>query len=460
MTEHLTTTFVAKVMSERGYRVIAGPETPVTGGAADSRKVQAGDLFTAFPGENVDGNAFVAQALENGAAAAICERAPEGEWPGRTIVVAPDATKAVGELAHAWRKEWGGPVVGITGTVGKTTAKGLTATALSTRFRTHRSEGNFNSREGLPLALMSLRRDHEVSVLEMGMDSPGEMDYLCAIAEPHIGVVLNIGLTHISKLGSIEAIAREKLALVRNLPESGIAIINIDDPRIAEARDSLRCRVIPFGEEVPPGGLTYSSAVDLGLSGSEFRVHLLAEYAQAHSPLPGLHTIPAALCAIAVCYAMGMSLPQATAALASADLREGRMQVRQSDTGATILDDRYNSSPASLAGALLLLRGREGRRIALLGRMAELGEYEETEHEKIGVLAAECCDLLFAVGLPCKAMVEAAHAAGLAAAYWFEDKREAAVAVRERLTIGDTVLVKASRSQEFETIIPFLEGAA
>jgi UDP-N-acetylmuramoyl-tripeptide--D-alanyl-D-alanine ligase len=208
------------------------------------------------------------------------------------------------------------------------------------------------------------------------------------------------------------------------------------------------------------GGLSYHDPVDLGLSGSEFHLFFGPEHVLARSPLPGLHTIPAALCAIAVCYAMGMSLPQATAALASADLREGRMQVRQSDTGATILDDRYNSSPASLAGALLLLRGREGRRIALLGRMAELGEYEEGEHEKIGALAAGCCDLLFAVGLPCKAMVEAAHAAGLAAAYWFEDKREAAVAVRERLAIGDTVLVKASRSQEFETIIPFLEGAA
>src|SRR5689334_5601201 len=175
----LTTAYVAAQMRARGYNVREGPGTPVTGGAADSRKVAPGDLFTAFPGENSDGNGFVAEALQNGAVAAICERAPGGDWPDRTIVVAPDATRAVGELAHAWRMECGPRVVGITGTVGKTTAKEMTAATLARRWRTHKSGGNFNSREGLPLALMSLRRDHQVSVLEMGMDSPGEIAYLC-----------------------------------------------------------------------------------------------------------------------------------------------------------------------------------------------------------------------------------------------------------------------------------------
>ena len=225
MTEHLTTTFVAATMRAHGYLVVAGPEAEINGGAADSRLVRAGDLFTAFPGERLDGNRFVADALANGAVAAICQRVPQGDFPDKTIVVAPDATRAVGELANAWRRECNPRVVGITGTVGKTTTKDLTAAAVGGAFKTHKSAGNFNSREGLPLALMSLRRDHQVSILELAMDSIGEILYLCEIAEPEIGVVLNVGLTHVEKLGTIEAIQREKLTLARYLPESGTAEI-------------------------------------------------------------------------------------------------------------------------------------------------------------------------------------------------------------------------------------------
>ncbi|HEY4668844.1 MAG TPA: Mur ligase family protein, partial [Tepidiformaceae bacterium] len=211
----MTTAFVAEQMGARGYRVHRGPDGPVTGGAADSRLVKPGDLFTAFPGENTDGNLFVGDALRNGAIAVICERAPEEMPAGATVVVAPNATRAVGELANAWRRECNPRVIGITGTVGKTTAKELTYATLAARFKTHHSEGNLNSREGLPLALMSLRREHEVAVLEMAMDSRGEIVELCEIAEPDAGAVLNIGLTHVSKLGSIEAIANEKLSLPR-----------------------------------------------------------------------------------------------------------------------------------------------------------------------------------------------------------------------------------------------------
>ncbi|MEX1103757.1 MAG: Mur ligase family protein, partial [Dehalococcoidia bacterium] len=175
MNGHLTTSIVAAEMRARGYEVHEGPDLQIEGGAADSRSVRAGELFTGFHGEHADGNDFVADALRNGAVAAICERMPEGEWPEKTIVIAPDARKAVGELARAWRMTCAPTVVGITGTVGKTTCKDITAAVLGARFRTHKSEGNLNSREGLPLALLSLQRDHEVSVLELAMDSPGEI---------------------------------------------------------------------------------------------------------------------------------------------------------------------------------------------------------------------------------------------------------------------------------------------
>lgn len=456
----LSTAFVAGTMRHHGYRVLEGPDLPVTSGVADSRKVTAGSLFAAFAGENTDGNLYVAEALERGAVAVVCQDAPVRDWPNATIVVAPDTTEAMAQLAHAWLKACSPKVVGITGTVGKTTAKDLIAAVVGQRFNTHKSEGNLNSREGLPLALMSLRRDHEVSVLEMAMDSKGEILELCRIAEPTVGVVLNVGLTHVSKLGSIEAIAEEKLSLARYLGPDGTAVINIDDPRLDTGRVGLECGVIPFSTTHRPDALAASNVTDRGLSGTGFDVHF-AGGAPVHvrSPLPGTHTLPAALAAIAVGQALGMTLREAADAVTASTVG-GRMETRTSDTGATLLDDRYNSSPASLAGALRLLARMPGQRIALLGRMAELGDHEDEEHRKAGRLAAACCDLLVAVGEPCRALVSAAKDDGLVDSHHFEDKVEAAALVRERMRPGDHVLIKASRSQAFETLIPYLEGAA
>jgi UDP-N-acetylmuramoyl-tripeptide--D-alanyl-D-alanine ligase len=462
VSQHLTTAFVAACMRAQGYRVAEGPDVDVTGGAADSRKVTPGDLFTAFPGENSDGNMFVADALRNGAVAAICERAPEGEWPGRTVVVADNATRAVGELAHAWRMECGPRVVGITGTVGKTTAKELTAATLSQRFRTHKSEGNFNSREGLPLAVMSLRRDHQVSVLEMGMDSPGEIAYLCDIGQPTVGVVLNIGLTHVSKLGSIEAIEREKLSLARWLPENGTAVLNFDDERIARGAAGLRCKIISFGSGRRADGPTLAWALmrSQPLEGSRFTVTYDGVTARGRSPVPGDHTIPAAMTAIGVSLALGMNLTQAVNAVKKADV-PGRARMVTNPRGATIIDDRYNSSPESLAGALRMLANyRRGRRIAVIGRMAELGEHEEAEHRKAGAVAGTSCDVLAAVGAECEPLAAAAREAGLKDVRWFETKEEAAADVVREMRAGDVVLVKASRGAKFETILPQLESAA
>ncbi len=456
--EVLTTAWIAATMRARGYDVVEGPVRAINAGAADSRRVRAGDLFAAYAGENTDGNLYVAEALAGGAVAAVCVRPPA--QPGdATIVVTTDVIQAMAELAHAWLRASRPRVVGITGTVGKTTTKDLVAAVLSTQFRTHKSEGNLNSREGLPLAVMSLRPDHDVSVLELAMDSAGEILELCRIAEPTVGVVLNVGLTHISKLGSIEAIEAEKLSLARYLGPDGWAVMNADDPRVAAGAEGLRCQVITFGQ-APGARLRATTLVDHGLAGTTFEVLLDgAAPLPVASPLPGLHTVPAALAAIGVGHALGMTIAEGVDAVSHAE-GGGRMTVRKSDSGATLLDDRYNSSPASLAGALRLLKSLPGRRLALLGKMAELGEHEAEEHRLAGTLAAECCDQLFAVGDPCRVLVEAARRAGLADAHWYEDKDEAARTARRQLRAGDFLLIKASRSQAFETLIPLLEGAA
>ncbi|MEO8539815.1 MAG: UDP-N-acetylmuramoyl-tripeptide--D-alanyl-D-alanine ligase [bacterium] len=457
MNSNLTTGFVATEMRQRGYAVVEGPERAISGGAADSRKVVPGDLFTAFPGENTDGNAYVEAALAAGAAAVICTRPPVGHWPEATVVVAPDATRAVGELAHAWRKECDPKVVGITGTVGKTTAKEFTAGLLEQRFRTHKSVGNFNSREGLPLALMSLRREHEVSVLEIGMDSKGEIAELAAIAEPEVGAVLNIGLTHVSKLGSIEAITEEKLSLVRALPRTGTALLNADDERVFGVAAQLSCQVITFGES-EDAILRRGSVTDRGLGGTSFDVSFGGITERVNSPLPGMHTIPAVLTAMAAGLALGMNLRGAASAAEQADVA-GRARVLKLESGAILIDDRYNSSPASLTGALRMLGGLGGRRIAFLGRMAELGEFEEDEHRKAGTVAAANCDILVCSGPTCLALADAARAAGLADVRWFATKEEAAAELEELLQPGDTVLVKASRGEAFETVIAGMEEA-
>jgi UDP-N-acetylmuramoyl-tripeptide--D-alanyl-D-alanine ligase len=456
MSASLTTGFVAREMRARGYTVYEGADQPITGGAADSRKVAAGDLFGAFPGENVDGNDYVTQAVRAGAVAVVCSREPEVRAPGVTVVAA-STTEAVGHLARAWRRECAPQVVGITGTVGKTTAKEFTAAVLSQRFRTHHSAGNLNSREGMPLALMSLRRDHEVSVLEMAMDSKGENAELCAIAEPRVGAVLNIGLTHVSKLGSIEAIAEEKLSLVRSLPREGTALLNADDARVGAVAGELACEVITFGES-EGASLRRGPITDRGLAGTSFDVSYGETTERVNSPLAGAHTVPAALVAIGTSLALGMNLRGAASAVGRAEAT-GRATVTTAPSGATIIDDRYNSSPASLAGALRMLAGLGGRRIALLGRMAELGEFEEREHRAAGEVAAASCDILVCSGETCRPLAEAARAAGHADVRWFATKEEAAAEVAGMLEAGDFVLVKASRGEEFETILPLLEGA-
>ena len=455
----MAASFLAERLHARGHRVAAGESAmPVTGGAADSRLVRPGDLFAAFRGERRDGNDFAAEALARGAAAVVCERAPAGDWPDRTIAVVDDTRAAMSALARDWRRACGATVVGVTGTVGKTTTKELTAAALGARFRTHRSPGNLNSREGLPLALMSLRPDHEVSVLEMAMDSRGEIAELCAIAEPSAGAVLNVGATHLEKLGSLEAIACEKLSLARALPRHGTAILNVDDERIAAVAGELACEVIGFGASAE-ARLRRGETRDLGLEGSEFTVAYEGAEARVRLRLPGAHLAAAALAAIGAGLALGASLAEAAEAVSEARV-DGRLRVRRAASGALILDDAYNASPASVAGALRLLRGLGGRRVALLGEMAELGELAEREHRRIGRLAAGCCDALAATGPLGRALAEEARAGGLGEARWFARAEEAAAFAAGIARAGDHVLVKASRGQAFERLLPLLEGTA
>lgn len=457
MSGRLTTEVIRDVLTREGAEVYFGGAAEILDGVADSRQAKPGDLFAAFRGEHQDGNEFIDEALDRGAVAAVCERTPAKRWSDRTVAVVNDTRSAMATLAKAWRATCDATVVGITGTVGKTSAKELTAATLRQRFRTHWSKENFNSYEGLPLALASLRRDHEVSVLEMAMDRRGEIAELCDIARPRIGTVLNIGVTHAEKVGTIEDIAQEKLSLVRSLPPEGTALLNVDDPRVAAVRDTLPCAVLPFGTG-PDAELRASAIRDCGLDGITFVVSYRGEKVEAHSPLPGVHTLPAALTALGACLALGLPVAEATSLLSRAE-PVSRMVARRGVGGWLLLDDRYNASPASMEGALRFLAARKGRRIAFLGGMAELGPYSEAEHRRIGRVAVECCDLLVVSGELAMPLADEAEQAG-GTVVWFGHKDEAAAWLAPRLQPGDVVLVKASRGQAFETVIPQLEGRA
>ena len=301
MSNILTTGFVARVMTEHGYLVIPGTNRPISGGASDSRLVRSGNLFAAFRGESLDGNDFVEQAIQAGASAVICEKQATEVPSDVTVITVPDTRAGIKDLAHAWRSTSNARVIGITGTVGKTTAKEAVAATLGVKHRVHRSAGNMNSREGLPLALLTLRKDDEISVLEMAMDSKGEILELCQVAAPSIGVVLNIGLTHVSRLGSPDAIAREKLSLPRFLPNSGTAILNAKDPAVDSVAKELRCRVIRFGSQDSGASLIYSDLEDCGLGGYSFSVSFEgAGPVRATANITGVHTLPAALTALVV----------------------------------------------------------------------------------------------------------------------------------------------------------------
>jgi len=292
--------------------------------------------------------------------------------------------------------------------------------------------------------------------LELAMDRPGEIVALCEMVGPEVGVVLNVGLTHVSKLGSIEAIAAEKLSLPRQLPASGTAVLNADDPRVAPVAKELRCGVVTFGRQ--PGATIRAAEVhSRGLDGTDFTLEAEGRSYRAHSPLAGEHTLPAALAAIAIAVSVGMKAAEAIEALAAANYT-GRMVRRAGRGGSVLLDDRYNSSPASLEGALRLLATTGGRRIALLGAMAELGDGEAAEHCRLGAIAAETCDIVAASGEAARVLVEAARKHGLARARWFESREEAASWIQAQLGAGDNVLIKASRSQAFERIVPLLEA--
>lgn len=448
---------VAEIVALTGGQLLQGsPATPVSGFAYDSRKVGAGDCFVAMPGERVDGHDYTGKAAGAGAACVIAARPVAA--PGAALVVVPDPLIALGQLGRAQRERFPVPIVGITGSVGKTTTKELVAAALGSRFNVFRSVGNLNSEVGLPITLMDLGSEHEVAVLEMGMRALGEIEYLTSIARPDIGIVTNVGPTHLELLGTIANIARAKSELVRSLPPGGAAVLNADDELVAAMAADSPCPVWFYGFGAADRGARWVTVRDLrrdGETGQRFTLVSSEGEAEAFLPALGRHIAMGAMAAAAAGLALGISLAEVAAGLATYVPSGSRMRILN-EGGVRLLDDTYNAAPVSVIAALGVMRqlAGEGRCIAVLGDMFELGAAAEEGHRQVGEAAGRLADELVAVG---DLALHIAAAGGKAARHC-AGKPEAIDELKRIVRAGDTVLVKGSRGMAMEEIVQALEN--
>jgi UDP-N-acetylmuramoyl-tripeptide--D-alanyl-D-alanine ligase len=461
------------------FRPIA--TTVITDAVIDSRQVIPGSLFVAIPGEKLDGHDFVGEAFRRGASFALIQRDAVADGSFRTIDLravlsielfsradlnppiclrVENTVTALQQIARYWRRKLDLRVVGITGSVGKSTTKEMVSEVLSTRYRTLKSPGNLNNEIGLPLTMLRLSTGHQRAVFEMGFYVPGEIAFLCDIALPQVGVVTNIGTVHAERAGSQEAIARGKAELVQALPPApnGVAILNFDDPWVRQMEEKTKARVFFYGLS-REANLWADNVVGLGLEGIRFRLHYQGETLHVRIPLIGRHSVHTALRAAAVGLMEGMNWQEILEGL-----NQGHTQLRlaavRSQTGALLLDDTYNASPESMLAALNLLDELEGRKVAVLGDMLELGPYERGGHEMVGLRAAQVVSVLLTLGERAHLIADAARRAGMkkSSIVEFVEFEPLIDWLKVNLTKDDAVLIKGSHGLRMDRIASMLES--
>jgi UDP-N-acetylmuramoyl-tripeptide--D-alanyl-D-alanine ligase len=420
------------------------PGERVTGWSVDTRTLSPGDLFFALRGPNHDGHAYVALALEKGAAAVIVEH----PTPGANVLLVPDSLAALQNLAAWARQHWGGRIVGVTGSAGKTTVKDAIAHLLAVELRVGKTVGNFNNHVGVPLSILRLPDESRAGVVEMGMNHAGEIRALAAIAKPDLGVVTNVGYAHVEAFDSIDGVALAKRELIEALdPQAGIAVLNADDPRVLGFREIHPGRTITFGFSDEAD--VRATDIALTLEGTRFRVDGI----DFHSTLAGRHGVLNLLAGMAVARAFEIPLERLRSAVATFTIGKMRGE-RLEHNGITIWNDCYNSNPEAVRAMLDVLRSTPARRhIAVLGEMLELGTAAEFLHRQAGRWAAESgLDALIAVGGGAQFMAEEAVRAGMPpqSVHFFERPEGAGEFVRQLAQAGDAILFKGSRGVRIE----------
>lgn len=418
------------------------------GANIDSRNIKPGELFVALKGVR-DGHDYISKALEKGAAAVLCQHA-DGDFPA---IVVKDSRIALGDIARGERNRLGAKVVGITGSVGKSTTKEMIACVLEGTYRVGKSMVNYNNDLGLPMSVLALPDDTQVAVLEMGMNHFREMAYLTSIAQPNVAVIINIGTMHIENLGSIEGILKAKLEILEGMKEEDTLIFNGDDQLLWNVHKQQKVAPVYFGVSnqackvradhisFTPDGIGF----DVCWDGPDFRVEL---------PVEGEHFVADALAAVTVGLNLNVSPENIQKNLAAFANMEGRQEIFEAK-GCTIIKDCYNAGPESMTAALTVLGNRKGRRVAVLGDMLELGSCSQAEHYRIGRIAAEKTDLVLAYGANAPRVIGGAITGGMdrSHALAYEDRDSMAKALLRLYKPGDVILFKGSHSMRMDLVL-------
>lgn len=461
-----------------------GAEPALSSVVLDSREAGRGSLFVALAGEKADGHDYIEDAFNRGAIAALVQRVPNGlgqspdrallfstidfrrgeagsiaAWDGSLPVclLVDDTVKALQNAAQLWRDQFDVQVIGITGSVGKSSTKELTYTVLSQRYATFKSPGNRNSVLGLPPAIFDLREEHERAVLEMGMYTTGEITRLCEITRPAIGVVTMIGPVHLERAGSMETIVAAKRELVESLPKDGVAILNRDDDRVMEMAAHTQARVFTYGLD-NRADLWADQIHSMGLGGVRFTLHHDSEKLFMSVPMLGRHSVHTALRATAVGLVEDLSWEEIATGLSETSMAEFRLVAVPGPKHSVIIDDTYNSSPDSALAALNLLSELEGRKIAVMGDMLELGQMEKDSHRLIGRRVADIAQILVAVGERSRIIASEAQKVGMLQKniHWVENAQEAIPLVEHMICEQDVILIKGSYGMRMDQIVSAL----
>jgi UDP-N-acetylmuramoyl-tripeptide--D-alanyl-D-alanine ligase len=421
--------------------------------STDSRTIKPGELFVALHGENFDAHDFVEAVAKSGAAGALVNRNWRGHVPTNfALIRATDTLNAYQQIAANYRQSLTLKVLAITGSNGKTSTKDFAASVLARKFRVTKTEGNFNNHVGLPRTILEATSEDQVAVWEIGMNHPGEIPQLSKIAAPDAAIITNVGVAHIEFMGSREAIAKEKGALAEAVGPQGTVILNADD-RFSKGIAALaRAKVVFAGTT---DGSVRAIEIRQSADGSEFTILEGAHRCRAQLPVAGLHMVQNALLAVAAGRAFGLSIEESAAGLAAAPLTKARLQIKEI-AGVHFLDDSYNANPDSMKAALrtLLELDTDGKRIAVLGEMRELGRESEGGHREVGETAATLgVDQLITIGDVAEFIAQGARAAGLIRISSVRSAREAAELLGEVAGAGDLVLIKGSRAARTEEVI-------
>ncbi|MFT5471082.1 MAG: UDP-N-acetylmuramoyl-tripeptide--D-alanyl-D-alanine ligase [Verrucomicrobiales bacterium] len=448
-----------QLASWAGGELLQGvPDDSVTAFSTDTRKLTGGELFIALKGENFDAHDHLKEAVEKNVGALFVQQLPtETQTFSGAIVRVRNTLTGLQELARNYLGSLNLKSLGITGSSGKTSTKDLTRAVISQAFSVVATQGNLNNHIGVPLTILSAEPEHEIGIFEMGMNHPGEIEVLAEIAQPTLAIITNIGSAHIENMKSRDAIAKEKGMLAEAVPSDGWVILSANDDFTESIRARTRAQVITAGINA---GDVRATDLEMDIEGSRFKLSFEGNEVAASLPIVGEHMVSNATLAAAAGLKLGMSLEQIAAGLASAELSGGRLQ-QKTVAGLNVLDDSYNANPDSMRAALKTLRRlpTQGRRIAVLGLMAELGEHREDEHRKLGEAVAEFqIAVLLTIGEEGRFIAEAAE--NQVETRVFDDHAQVSDFLRENASPADLILLKGSRSAGMERVLTQLTATA